>query len=157
MDLTGGQALFTQPPMPTKCAGAPRKALHSSADHRRGEGRLGAIEIAYHTTGPSPFWVRDDVPALAAYVDLYGARLCTHSNLVAIHGPGRVATFDVTQRDRPRRRVGRAFDMIHVCQPQAPPDVVRVLPLADAAGGWTSTRRRCGTRGSRTSGRRATR
>ncbi|HAU02167.1 MAG TPA: pyridine nucleotide-disulfide oxidoreductase, partial [Porticoccaceae bacterium] len=30
---THGKAIFTQPPMPIKCAGAPQKALYLSADH----------------------------------------------------------------------------------------------------------------------------
>ena len=28
-----GRALFTQPPMPIKCAGAPQKAMYLSCDH----------------------------------------------------------------------------------------------------------------------------
>ncbi len=31
--LKSGKAIFTQPPMPIKCAGAPQKALYLSADH----------------------------------------------------------------------------------------------------------------------------
>ena len=31
--LQSGQAIFTQPPMPIKCAGAPQKALYLSGDY----------------------------------------------------------------------------------------------------------------------------
>ncbi len=37
-NLRGGKALFTQPPMPIKCAGAPQKAMYLSCDHWRQKG-----------------------------------------------------------------------------------------------------------------------
>ena len=42
--LTSGTALFTQPPMPIKCAGAPQKAMYLSADHWQRQGRLSDID-----------------------------------------------------------------------------------------------------------------
>ncbi len=41
--LQQGRALFTQPPMPIKCAGAPQKALYLSCDHWLRAGRLGDL------------------------------------------------------------------------------------------------------------------
>ncbi len=38
--LTGGRAIFTQPPMPIKCAGAPQKAMYLSADRWKRSGVL---------------------------------------------------------------------------------------------------------------------
>ena len=38
--LKGGRALFTQPPMPIKCAGAPQKAMYLACDHWRRRGVL---------------------------------------------------------------------------------------------------------------------
>ena len=38
--LKGGRALFTQPPMPIKCAGAPQKAMYLACDHWRRRGLL---------------------------------------------------------------------------------------------------------------------
>ena len=43
--LQGGNAIFTQPPMPIKCAGAPQKAMYLSADHWSRAGVLKAIDI----------------------------------------------------------------------------------------------------------------
>jgi sulfide:quinone oxidoreductase len=39
-ELRGGRALFTQPPMPIKCAGAPQKALYLSCDEWFRNGHL---------------------------------------------------------------------------------------------------------------------
>ena len=38
--LSGGTALFTQPPMPVKCAGAPQKIAYMDSDYWRKEGTL---------------------------------------------------------------------------------------------------------------------
>jgi len=132
--LTSGRALFTQPPMPIKCAGAPQKALYLSADHWYRTGRLDDIEVRFCNAGGVLFGVKDYVPALQAYMDRYGAHLDFFHNLVAVDGPARTATFEVKKPDTPPERVTMEFDMLHVCPPQVAPDFIRVSPLADAAG-----------------------
>jgi sulfide:quinone oxidoreductase len=132
--LKEGRALFTQPPMPIKCAGAPQKALYLSADHWFRTGRLKDIEIGFCNAGGVLFGVKDYVPALQSYMDKYGASLNFFHNLVAIDGPARRATFEVKKPDCDPERVTLDFDMIHVCPPQVAPDFIRVSPLADAAG-----------------------
>ena len=43
--LKGGRALFTQPPMPIKCAGAPQKAMYLACDAWKRRGVLKDIEV----------------------------------------------------------------------------------------------------------------
>ncbi|KZL18272.1 Beta-lactamase hydrolase-like protein [Pseudovibrio axinellae] len=129
-----GRALFTQPPMPIKCAGAPQKALYLSGDHWRKQGVLKNIDIQFHNAGGVLFGVKDYVPALEEYINLYNADLNFFNNLVAIDGPAKKAWFDVAKPNTPVERVEVDFDMIHVCPPQCAPDFIRVSPLADAAG-----------------------
>ncbi|EEA94922.1 bifunctional protein tyrosine phosphatase family protein/NAD(P)/FAD-dependent oxidoreductase [Pseudovibrio sp. JE062] len=129
-----GRAIFTQPPMPIKCAGAPQKALYLSGDYWRKKGVLKNIDIQFHNAGGVLFGVKEYVPALEKYIDLYGANLNFFNNLVAIDGPAKKAWFDVAKPDTPVERVEVDFDMIHVCPPQSAPDFIRVSPLADAAG-----------------------
>ena len=43
--LQRGAALFTQPPMPIKCAGAPQKAMYLSCDHWRRRGGSSDIDV----------------------------------------------------------------------------------------------------------------
>lgn len=133
--LRSGQALFTQPPMPIKCAGAPQKALYLSADYWLRQNRLNNIEIAFHNAGAVLFGVKEYVPALMEYVRRYRADLRFESRLVAIDGPGRTATFAETAPAGGTHEVTRSFDFIHVCPPQTAPDVVRESPLA-GPGGW---------------------
>ena len=139
-ELRGGRALFTQPPMPIKCAGAPQKAMYLSADHWRDRGTLDAIDIEFHTAGAVLFGVREYVPALERYIQRYGTDVRFRSNLVAVDGPAGRAWFDVTDDDGAVTRVERSFDLLHVCPPQTAPDFIRVSPLADEAG-WVDVDR----------------
>ncbi len=132
--LKGGKALFTQPPMPIKCAGAPQKAMYLSADHWTRQGVLNNIDIQFCNAGAVLFGVADYVPALMEYVKKYGIGLNFGETLVSVDGPARKATFLKTLADGSKEKVVRDFDMIHVVPPQKAPDFVRVSPLADAAG-----------------------
>ena len=132
--LKGGTALFTQPPMPIKCAGAPQKALYLSADHWKRSGVLDAIDIAFYNAGDVLFGVKDYVPALMQYVQAYNADLKFGHRLTRIDGSRKLAWFATTNDAGEEVQVERAFDMIHVCPPQCAPDFVRVSPLADEAG-----------------------
>ncbi len=132
--LKGGTALFTQPPMPIKCAGAPQKAMYLSADHWTRQGVLNNIDIQFCNAGAVLFGVADYVPALMEYVKKYGIGLKFGETLVSVDGPARKATFLKNVADGSKEKVVRDFDMIHVVPPQKAPDFVRVSPLADAAG-----------------------
>ncbi len=129
-----GKAIFTQPPMPIKCAGAPQKAMYLSADHWHRTGVLNKIDIDFCNAGGVLFGVKDYVPALESYVKKYDAKLNFFHNLVAIDGHAKKAWFDVTKPDSKAERIEKSFDMIHVCPPQVAPDFIRVSPLADTAG-----------------------
>jgi sulfide:quinone oxidoreductase len=129
-----GRALFSQPPMPIKCAGAPQKAMYLSADHWRRTGVLDRIDIQFMNAGGVLFGVKEYVPALQSYVERYGATLNFFHNLVEVDGPSKTAVFEVSTPDEAPRRVETTFDMLHVCPPQTAPDFVRVSPLADEAG-----------------------
>ena len=132
--LKKGRAVFTQPPMPIKCAGAPQKALYLSADHWTRQGTLNNIEIDFFNAGPVLFGVKEYVPALMEYIERYRAKIHFNNRLVRIDGPARKAWFIKTDADNNQTTVESDFDMIHVVPPQMAPDFIRVSPLADAAG-----------------------
>jgi len=133
--LKSGRALFTQPAMPIKCAGAPQKAMYLSADHWRRTGNLGKFEVEFYSPGGVLFSVPEYVPALMQYVERYNAALKFSHNLVAVDGPGKTAIFKKTDSNGNVENVETRFDMIHVTPPQTAPDFIRSSPLADA-GGW---------------------
>ncbi|MBO9475679.1 TIGR01244 family phosphatase [Shimia sp. R10_1] len=133
-ELQEGCALFTQPPMPIKCAGAPQKAMYLAGDAWHRNGRLKHIDIQFMNAGGVLFGVKDYVPALSQYVEKYDATLNFFHNLVAVDGAAKTATFKVAQPDTDPAEVTVDFNMMHVCPPQVAPDFIRVSPLADAAG-----------------------
>ena len=132
--LRAGKAVFTQPPMPIKCAGAPQKALYLSADHWRRSGVLDKIDIGFFNAGPVLFGVKEYVPALMEYIERYRAKLNFGHRLVRIDGEARTAWFATQDEAGATVEVATDFDMIHVCPPQTAPDFVRQSPLADDAG-----------------------
>lgn len=132
--LGRGRALFTQPPMPIKCAGAPQKAMYLSCDIWRKRGVLGKLDVQFHNAAGVLFGVAAYVPALMKYIERYGIKLNFESKLVAIDGPRKVATFEQKRGDAVER-VEESFDMIHVVPPQTAPDFIKASPLA-AASGW---------------------
>ncbi len=129
-----GRALFTQPPMPIKCAGAPQKALYLSGDHWFRTGVLKDIDIQFMNAGGVLFGVKDYVPALQKYIEKYNADLNFFHNLVAVDGAAKKATFEVAKPDTEKTTVEVEFDMMHVTPPQTAPDFIKVSPLADAVG-----------------------
>jgi len=129
-----GRAIFTQAPMPIKCAGAPQKAMYLSGDAWFRRGVLKNIDIQFNNAGGVLFGVKDYVPALMEYVKKYDAHLNFFHNLVAVDGPAKKAWFDVAKPDTPVERIETEFDMMHACPPHTAPDFIRVSPLADAAG-----------------------
>ena len=127
--MQGGRAIFTQPPMPIKCAGAPQKAMYLACDHWHRTGVLGDIDVQFHTAGAVLFGVADYVPALMSYVEKYGIDLELGSTLVAVDGPARQATFATADGE-----VTATFDMLHVVPPQVAPQFLADSPLAAASG-----------------------
>jgi sulfide:quinone oxidoreductase len=132
-DLKGGRALFTQPPMPIKCAGAPQKAMYLSCSLWEKAGVLKDMDVQFHTAGAVLFGVAAYVPGLMEYVERYDAHLNFESKLVAIDGDAKIATFEQKRGDEVTR-CNERFDMIHVVPPQVAPDIVRSSPLAAASG-----------------------
>ncbi len=133
-NMKEGRAIFTQPSMPIKCAGAPQKAMYLSGDHWTRAGVLKDISIDFMNAGGVLFGVKDYVPALEGYVQKYGVNLNFFHNLKAIDGEAKKAWFTVAKPDTTPTEVEVEFDMIHVVPPQIAPDFIRVSPLADAAG-----------------------
>lgn len=133
-NIQQGTALFTQPPMPIKCAGAPQKIMYLAADRFRKRGTLDKFTIEFLNAGPAMFGIPFFAKALDKVVADYGIKTSFNHNLVAIDGPAKIASFETTDSDGNKQRITKAFDMIHVTPPQSAPDFIKNSPLANAAG-----------------------
>lgn len=132
-NLESGTALFTQPPMPIKCAGAPQKIMYLAADRFRKKGILDKFNIEFCNAGPGMFGVPFFAKALTEVIKDYGITTNFGCNLVAIDGKKKTATFDVKDGDK-TTKVTKKFDMIHVTPPQSAPDFIKESPVSDDSG-----------------------
>ncbi len=133
-ELSGGKAIFTQPPMPIKCAGAPQKAMYLACDNWLKAGCLGNISVEFYTAGAVLFGVADFVPSLMNYVERYDAELHFNANLIKVDGGQKTAWFEIKDAEGNTRVEEKQFDMLHVTPPQVAPEFLRNSPLADASG-----------------------
>ena len=132
--MEGREAIFTQPGMPIKCAGAPQKAMYLSCDHWKKNGRLKDVKVSFCNAGPVLFGCAPYVPPLMEYVKKYDINLDFGHNLIKIDGAEKTAWFKVTKEGSDPEVVERKFDMIHVCPPQCAPDFIRNSSLSNDAG-----------------------
>lgn len=132
--LRQGKAIFSQPPMPVKCAGAPQKALYLSCDHWLRASALKNIDVSFCLAGQVVFGVAKYVPPLKEYLEKYHAKVNFGHNLIRVDGEQRLATFAVSHEDGASDEVTLPFDMLHVVPPQSAPAFIKDSGLSDSAG-----------------------
>lgn len=132
--IESGNCLFTQPPMPIKCAGAPQKIMYLAAYRFRKKGIADKVNVEFLNAGPGMFGVPFFAKALNKVIKEYAITTHFNHNLVAIDGPAKTATFETTDADGNKSTVTKEFDMIHVTPPQSAPDFIKTSPLANDAG-----------------------
>lgn len=132
--ITFGKAIFTQPPMPIKCAGAPQKAMYLAADYFKKKGVLNKIDIEFFNAGPAIFGIPFFAKELEKVISNYGITTNYNSNLIEIDGPAKQAKFLVKDYLGNTDVITRHFDMIHVTPPQSAPDFIKNSLLSDSAG-----------------------
>lgn len=129
-----GNAIFTQPAMPIKCAGAPQKAMYLACDHWLNQNVLSHIDVQFCTAGAAMFSVPEYVPALMEYVKKYDIDVNFQTTLTQIDGENKTATFTGKDAAGNVNETVKSFDMIHVCPPQRAPEFISNSELADSAG-----------------------
>ncbi len=135
-EMQGGKAIFSQPTLPIKCAGAPQKALYLSCDHWRRQGVLNNINVNFCLAGTAVFGVPQFVPPLTDYLKKYRAQVNFRHNLVRVEGKRRQAIFalDSDSDEEDKREVTLPFDMLHVVPPQSAPAFIAQSDLSDGSG-----------------------
>lgn len=128
----GGTAIFTQPPAPFKCGGAPQKIAYLADDHFRKSGVRDKTRLIFASAAPNIFPVPHYQPSMEAVVKRKGIETLYQHNLVEIRAASQEAVF---RRLDNNEDVVVHYDMIHVTPPQSAPDFIKQSPLTDA-GGW---------------------
>jgi sulfide:quinone oxidoreductase len=131
----GSKAVFTQPPLPFKCPGAPQKIVYLTADHLQRRGILLDVDIKYFVHAPVIFGVPFFARELVKVAERYGVEVNYQHNLVAVDAKAKTAIFEIAGGDKQGQRIEVPYDMLHVSPPQSPSDDIKSSPLVNA-GGW---------------------
>ncbi|MGE0684466.1 MAG: FAD/NAD(P)-binding oxidoreductase [Candidatus Binatia bacterium] len=133
-NFTGGNAIFTQPLPPIKCAGAPQKIMYLADDHFRKSGVRGKSQVIFASATPTIFAVKKYAAALDKIVARKGIDARYKHNLVEIRGAEKEAVFENVDTKEP---IMLKYDMLHVTPPMSAPDFLKRSPLANEAG-WVN-------------------
>jgi sulfide:quinone oxidoreductase len=144
-NFKGGTALFTQPPKPFKCGGAPQKIMYLADDHFKKSGVKKKTKVVYATSGDAIFSVPEIAETLIRVVDRKGINLKFSWELKKIESEKQMAWFEVgpdakehnpvtLDMDKKNGLVGIRYDMLHLVPPNTAPDFVKNSSLVDKSG-----------------------
>ncbi len=127
----GGNAVFTFPATPIKCAGAPQKIMYLAEETFRRRGIRKQASVIYASATAGIFGIPKYAQALDKIVEERNIQTQFSKNLVEVRQDTREAVFhDVNGAEELVLR----YEMLHVTPPQSAPDFVRKSPLANADG-----------------------
>ncbi|MDW5330415.1 FAD/NAD(P)-binding oxidoreductase [Plantactinospora sp. KLBMP9567] len=124
----GGTALFTMPPGPIKCAGAPQKIAYLAADWWRRQDVLHDIRVILVLPTAAFFSQPQWGEVLRGIAAGYGIEVRHNTHLVDVDGPAHRATL-LDTKSGAKEEIHYA--MLHAVPPQSAPDWVAASPLAD--------------------------
>ena len=127
----GGNAIFTFPSTPIKCAGAPQKIMYLADDYLRRKGVRDRSRILFASAGQAIFGVKKYRDALEKVVARKSIETLFKHDLVAVRPDVREAVF---RRMEDGQEVVEKYHLLHVTPHQTTPDVIRQSPLPNAEG-----------------------
>ncbi|MGB3150560.1 MAG: FAD/NAD(P)-binding oxidoreductase, partial [Maribacter sp.] len=144
-NFKGGTALFTQPPKPYKCGGAPQKIMYLADDHFKKSGVKKKTKVVYATSGDAIFAVPEIAETLIKVVNRKGINIKFSWELKKIESDKRVAWFQVSPEAKEHNPItletfnksgllGIKYDMLHLVPPNTAPDFIKNSLLADSSG-----------------------
>ncbi|XP_061577594.1 sulfide:quinone oxidoreductase, mitochondrial [Cololabis saira] len=131
-DFTEGNAVFTFPNTPVKCAGAPQKIMYLSDAFLRKTGKREKAKVIYNTSLPVLFGIKKYADTLWDIVKSRDLQVNLRHNLVEVRADKREAVFE--NLDKPGETKVLEYEMLHVTPPMGPSSVVKSSPLADEVG-----------------------
>lgn len=132
-DFEEGNAIFTHPNTPIKCAGASQKIMYLSEHYLRKMGKRSKANIIFNTSLPVIFGVKKYADSLLEIVKARNINVNYRMNLIEVRPDKQEAVFELL--DSPGETKMIQYEMLHVTPPMGPSHVVQKSALADA-GGW---------------------
>uniref|UniRef100_A0A3Q2YKL1 Sulfide:quinone oxidoreductase, mitochondrial n=1 Tax=Hippocampus comes TaxID=109280 RepID=A0A3Q2YKL1_HIPCM len=127
-----GNAVFSFPNTPVKCAGAPQKIMYLSDAFLRKTGKRAKANIIYNTSLPVIFGVKKYADSLWDIVKQRDIKVNLRQNLIEVRADKQEAVFE--NLDKPGEITVFQYDMLHVTPPMGPNSVIKGSLLADEAG-----------------------
>ncbi|KAK7814708.1 hypothetical protein U0070_018032 [Myodes glareolus] len=131
-DFKEGNAIFTFPNTPVKCAGAPQKIMYLSEAYFRKTGKRPKANIIFNTALGTIFGVKKYAAALQEIIQERDLTVNYKHNLIEVRADKQEAVFE--NLDKPGETKVIQYEMLHVTPPMSPPDVLKTSPVADSAG-----------------------
>lgn len=134
-NFKGGQAIFTFPNTPIKCAGAPQKIMYLADDYWRQHGIRDKTEILYNTSLGVIFGVKKYAARLMEIVKKKDIKVNFKRDLVAVDHTNKTATFKLLESETGEKETIH-YDFLHVSPPMSAPDALKnsTSPIVDASG-----------------------
>ncbi|MBT8491859.1 MAG: NAD(P)/FAD-dependent oxidoreductase [Deltaproteobacteria bacterium] len=125
----GGNAVFTFPTGPIKCAGAPQKIMWLAEHHFEKAGLRDKANVIFASAGDKIFGVQKYRTALEELVEKRRIDTRWKHDLVEIRAASKEAVFKVGDSEEVI-----SYDIIHVTPPMSAPDFIKESKLAGEAG-----------------------
>ncbi len=127
----GGNAIFTQPSPPIKCAGAPQKIMYLADDTFHKAGVHNQTKVIFASAATTIFAVKKYAQALDKVVSRRQIETRFQHNLLEVRPDQKEAVF---QRLDTKEEVVLPYNLLHVTPPMSAPDFIKRSPLANEAG-----------------------
>lgn len=128
-NLKSGNAVFTFPNTPIKCAGAPQKIMYLTDAYLRKNGNHSKVSFYYNTSLPVIFGVKQYADALMEICKKRNLNVSTRLNLVRVDPIKKCAYFE--HLDKPDEPLAEfEYEMLHVTPPMSAPKFLS--PLANS-------------------------
>uniref|UniRef100_A0A8C7A5H5 Sulfide:quinone oxidoreductase, mitochondrial n=1 Tax=Nothoprocta perdicaria TaxID=30464 RepID=A0A8C7A5H5_NOTPE len=131
-DFKEGNAIFTFPNTPVKCAGAPQKIMYLSEAYWRKTGKRSKANIMFNTSLGVIFGVKKYADALLEIIKERNITVNYRRNLIEVRADKQEAVFE--NLDKPGVTEVHQYGILHVTPPMGPPDVLINSPVSDEAG-----------------------
>lgn len=149
-NFKGGNAIFTQPSTPIKCAGAPQKIAYLTADYLKKNKLLDNSNIILTVPGDVIINIKPIAKTLMKVIERYDIIFMPFYTPIKIDGKNRTITFALTntgenknkllesrnvkKREGIKSIIELSFDMLHIAPPQVTPNFIKNSSLVDEEG-----------------------
>ncbi|NWX29106.1 SQOR protein, partial [Notiomystis cincta] len=131
-DFKEGNAIFTFPNTPVKCAGAPQKIMYLADAYFRKTGKRSKANIMFNTSLGVIFAVKKYADALLEIIKERNLTVNYKRNLIEVRADKQEAVFE--NLDKPGVTEVHQYEMLHVTPPMGPPAVLINSPVSDESG-----------------------